>query len=200
MNSEKLVSYEISSDEESDKQEEAQDHDTAGTKRSYDCTFCKRGFTNAQALGGHMNIHRKDRAKAKQVTTPNSSLQNPNEEEFMALPFSSEFSNQPTRHCTLESQRNCDMYFHPPPAPNYSRNQPSPPYAHAFQHEFHHNPRSQPMNFNQELRGANLSLQIGPSHVDNANQVRRGTQEDSEVDLELRLGHDPCWKRLYHFN
>ncbi|KAL6611185.1 hypothetical protein ACP70R_039113 [Stipagrostis hirtigluma subsp. patula] len=27
----------------------------------YECTFCKRGFTNAQALGGHMNIHRKDR-------------------------------------------------------------------------------------------------------------------------------------------
>lgn len=33
--------------------------------RSYDCAFCKRGFTNAQALGGHMNIHRKDKAKAK---------------------------------------------------------------------------------------------------------------------------------------
>ncbi|KAJ1255657.1 hypothetical protein BS78_K175200 [Paspalum vaginatum] len=27
----------------------------------YECSFCKRGFTNAQALGGHMNIHRKDR-------------------------------------------------------------------------------------------------------------------------------------------
>lgn len=33
--------------------------------RWYDCGFCKRGFTNAQALGGHMNIHRKDRGKAK---------------------------------------------------------------------------------------------------------------------------------------
>lgn len=36
-----------------------------GAARSYDCAFCKRGFTNAQALGGHMNIHRKDKAKAK---------------------------------------------------------------------------------------------------------------------------------------
>ncbi|KAG0453306.1 hypothetical protein HPP92_025970 [Vanilla planifolia] len=34
-----------------------------GTGVSYDCIFCKRGFTTAQALGGHMNIHRKDRAK-----------------------------------------------------------------------------------------------------------------------------------------
>lgn len=35
--------------------------------RAYTCTFCKRGFSNAQALGGHMNIHRKDRAKLKQT-------------------------------------------------------------------------------------------------------------------------------------
>ncbi|KAH0458384.1 hypothetical protein IEQ34_013699 [Dendrobium chrysotoxum] len=34
---------------------------TASQGRSYDCNFCKRGFSNAQALGGHMNIHRKDR-------------------------------------------------------------------------------------------------------------------------------------------
>ncbi|KAI5682493.1 hypothetical protein M9H77_03721 [Catharanthus roseus] len=34
--------------------------------RSYRCSFCERGFSNAQALGGHMNIHRKDRAKLKQ--------------------------------------------------------------------------------------------------------------------------------------
>ncbi|KAJ6895532.1 hypothetical protein NC651_021902 [Populus alba x Populus x berolinensis] len=36
-----------------------------GQARSYECTFCKRGFSNAQALGGHMNIHRKDKAKLK---------------------------------------------------------------------------------------------------------------------------------------
>ncbi|KAF5186361.1 Transcriptional regulator tac1 [Thalictrum thalictroides] len=39
--------------------------------RSYECTFCKRGFSNAQALGGHMNIHRKDRAKLKQTLVLN---------------------------------------------------------------------------------------------------------------------------------
>lgn len=35
----------------------------AGPKPYYECVFCKRGFTTAQALGGHMNIHRRDRAK-----------------------------------------------------------------------------------------------------------------------------------------
>ncbi|GAV76550.1 hypothetical protein CFOL_v3_20023, partial [Cephalotus follicularis] len=39
--------------------------------RSYTCSFCKRGFSNAQALGGHMNIHRKDRARLNQANDEN---------------------------------------------------------------------------------------------------------------------------------
>ncbi|XP_052173771.1 transcriptional regulator TAC1-like [Diospyros lotus] len=41
------------------------DHLVPGHVRSYSCSFCKRGFSNAQALGGHMNIHRRDRAKLR---------------------------------------------------------------------------------------------------------------------------------------
>ncbi|KAL2325123.1 hypothetical protein Fmac_024181 [Flemingia macrophylla] len=176
MNSEKPVSPENLS-EENDNQEEANDG-SGGTRRSYECTFCRRGFTNAQALGGHMNIHRRDRAKAKQFTPEASSLNKFNNDETMALPFVSETLNQPIRpnYAILESQRNnTDMHFR------------SPPPAHAFYYEFY-NQRTRPSSLNQELRGANLSLQIGPSNVD---EVRRGNQKDSEVDLELRLGHDP---------
>lgn len=36
----------------------------------YECSFCKRGFTNAQALGGHMNIHRKDRGGKSGAAPP----------------------------------------------------------------------------------------------------------------------------------
>ncbi|XP_062085474.1 transcriptional regulator TAC1-like [Humulus lupulus] len=43
---------------------------SSSVARSYECTFCKRGFSNAQALGGHMNIHRKDKAKLKQSVPP----------------------------------------------------------------------------------------------------------------------------------
>ncbi|PSR95087.1 Transcriptional regulator like [Actinidia chinensis var. chinensis] len=50
---------------------------TQAQARSYECNFCKRGFCNAQALGGHMNIHRKDKAKLKQTTTSTQQLQNP---------------------------------------------------------------------------------------------------------------------------
>ncbi|CAM0874255.1 unnamed protein product [Alopecurus aequalis] len=33
--------------------------------RSYSCTFCRREFRSAQALGGHMNVHRRDRARLR---------------------------------------------------------------------------------------------------------------------------------------
>ncbi|KAL2481583.1 zinc-finger protein 10 [Abeliophyllum distichum] len=38
--------------------------------RSYSCSFCKREFRSAQALGGHMNVHRRDRARLKQSPIP----------------------------------------------------------------------------------------------------------------------------------
>ncbi|KAL6998356.1 hypothetical protein U1Q18_008480 [Sarracenia purpurea var. burkii] len=38
--------------------------------RSYSCSFCRREFRSAQALGGHMNVHRRDRARLKQ-SSPN---------------------------------------------------------------------------------------------------------------------------------
>ncbi|OAY57836.1 transcriptional regulator SUPERMAN [Manihot esculenta] len=34
--------------------------------RSYFCNFCGREFRSSQALGGHMNVHRRDRARLKQ--------------------------------------------------------------------------------------------------------------------------------------
>lgn len=36
---------------------------TTWPPRSYTCTFCRREFRSAQALGGHMNVHRRDRAR-----------------------------------------------------------------------------------------------------------------------------------------
>lgn len=35
--------------------------------RSYSCSFCQREFRTAQALGGHMNVHRRERAHANQM-------------------------------------------------------------------------------------------------------------------------------------
>ncbi|KAB1217826.1 putative transcriptional regulator RABBIT EARS [Morella rubra] len=38
--------------------------------RSYSCSFCTREFRSAQALGGHMNVHRRDRAMLRQALNP----------------------------------------------------------------------------------------------------------------------------------
>lgn len=48
--------------------------------RSYTCNFCSREFRSAQALGGHMNVHRRDRARLKQFPCP------PND-QFTSLTF-----------------------------------------------------------------------------------------------------------------
>ncbi|KAK8916387.1 putative transcriptional regulator RABBIT EARS [Platanthera zijinensis] len=36
---------------------------TTWPPRFYHCVFCRREFRSAQALGGHMNVHRRDRAR-----------------------------------------------------------------------------------------------------------------------------------------
>ncbi|KAJ0235236.1 transcriptional regulator RABBIT EARS [Hirschfeldia incana] len=43
--------------------------------RSYTCSFCGREFKSAQALGGHMNVHRRDRARLKQQSLSSSSTE-----------------------------------------------------------------------------------------------------------------------------
>lgn len=40
---------------------------TTWPPRSYTCNFCRREFRSAQALGGHMNVHRRDRARLHQT-------------------------------------------------------------------------------------------------------------------------------------
>ncbi|CAL9052964.1 transcriptional regulator SUPERMAN-like [Musa acuminata AAA Group] len=46
---------------------------TTWPPRSYACTFCRRVFRSAQALGGHMNVHRRERARLRQSCTSWSS-------------------------------------------------------------------------------------------------------------------------------
>lgn len=63
-------------DPEVDQQEQEQEYYMGGVGRSYECVFCKGGFNTAQALGGHMNIHRKDKltTRNKPSTTTHNLL------------------------------------------------------------------------------------------------------------------------------
>ncbi|XP_073284610.1 uncharacterized protein [Primulina huaijiensis] len=66
--------------EESMNSSEEAEHESTyiRVRRFYECLFCKRGFDTAQALGGHMNIHRKDTARRNKPTSTPSKCQRTN--------------------------------------------------------------------------------------------------------------------------
>ncbi|KAL1367496.1 hypothetical protein HN51_021565 [Arachis hypogaea] len=75
--------------------------------RSYACSFCKREFKSAQALGGHMNVHRRDRARLRSSWisnhTPKPNLNpnpNPNPTTTLVSSSSSPLSNDPINNCS----------------------------------------------------------------------------------------------------
>ncbi|PKI65905.1 hypothetical protein CRG98_013725 [Punica granatum] len=176
-------------------------------KRSYECVYCKRGFTNAQALGGHMNIHRKDRAN-KSFLSSSSPPKNipavsiltcfispsniiPDAPVASASPsiglIPSElekFESRPSLEAlwsklSSHSSTACPSLVSPT---NYLESylqvaMSSTSSSRGIDHE--------------EALGSNLSLQVGsPDHVEDTDE--KGDDRMEEIDLELRLGRrDP---------
>ncbi|KAI3713597.1 hypothetical protein L1987_72178 [Smallanthus sonchifolius] len=95
---------------------------TTWPPRSYTCTFCRREFRSAQALGGHMNVHRRDRARLHQPQ-PNN-FKNPN-----SLIPSEELVAADAGLCLLFSLAKPNAIFKPssvaPHSLNYSLNNSS---------------------------------------------------------------------------
>lgn len=179
-----------SSDENIDRssdQNNDDDHDHhMGIGRSYECVFCKRGFTTAQALGGHMNIHRKDRANNNKSATktnfapPSSSKLVVDHDNYGDLGFYSTMSpshlarggyyssiSSTTTTPEVDSLNYHQIYF-----PSHVQ------YSEMLCVE------NQRM-FGQDWRG--LSLYTNPLNKDKI----ENNNEVGELDLELRLGHYP---------
>ncbi|XP_076943628.1 transcriptional regulator SUPERMAN-like [Bidens hawaiensis] len=85
--------------------------------RSYTCAFCKREFRSAQALGGHMNVHRRDRARFKQMSSYSALFklslhQNPN--PCFSPHFSSNLSSSLifSTHSSLQQENIPSFGFH----------------------------------------------------------------------------------------
>ncbi|PRQ43166.1 putative transcription factor C2H2 family [Rosa chinensis] len=109
----------VPSHDESSWEEQAFAEDAAGPlggciwpPRSYSCSFCRREFRSAQALGGHMNVHRRDRARLKQSPNNDQNVetahhhQNHQDISVQINPFSSSlgtFHQYPSHHqvCAL---------------------------------------------------------------------------------------------------
>ncbi|KAF9665114.1 hypothetical protein SADUNF_Sadunf16G0088500 [Salix dunnii] len=86
--------------------------------RSYSCSFCRREFRSAQALGGHMNVHRRDRARLKQSPSPhNEILHHEGQNPSLQNPYISFGFQYPSQLCTLDysPNPNCDPCFIPSP-------------------------------------------------------------------------------------
>ncbi|XP_022766198.1 transcriptional regulator SUPERMAN-like [Durio zibethinus] len=149
----------------------------SGHAKSYTCSFCKKGFSNAQALGGHMNIHRKDRAKlresskenvlplymVKTVNVPPDHHDHSQVSEII-LQSSEEKISSPKRPCNLS--RDGDG----------STASASPSGKHAF----------------EELQQLPLFVEgtCGENEEDNLRLIH-GSSSQIELDLELRLGPEP---------
>ena len=79
--------------------------------RSYTCSFCRKEFKSAQALGGHMNVHRRDRARLRQSSPPTHqgssmlNLNNPTNPNFFSNSSSSSslISSSSSQHQQISS-------------------------------------------------------------------------------------------------
>ncbi|XP_068667621.1 zinc finger protein 5-like [Aristolochia californica] len=136
--------------------------------RSYECIFCKRGFSNAQALGGHMNIHRKDRAKLKQPNEAQLTL------DMMTKRFPS-YNPAVSSHLALQSVHSDDG-------------------CNSYNWAWY--PRSEEETRGGELRQLQLFDDSPPGVIERqpVEQTRlqeRRTSVGAELDLELRLGPEP---------
>ncbi|CAL9154972.1 unnamed protein product [Musa hybrid cultivar] len=151
-------------------------HDDAGTKRPYyECTFCKRGFSNAQALGGHMNIHRKDRARER------PSVLERTEDDSDGYRHRDQYANSCSafyRPPAFEPLKGYTMYF--PPAssssPSTGRDEARMSVASGSQ-----------MTHDTSRFGEDLRLGL----TTHGGEGRQEEEEGAELDLELRLGHQP---------
>ncbi|XWS55631.1 hypothetical protein CRYUN_Cryun09bG0017500 [Craigia yunnanensis] len=99
--------------------------------RSYSCSFCGREFRSAQALGGHMNIHRRDRAKLKQSPTLQDEIHYPdhqNSQNRIQNPFlPMGFQYQPDEVCNFVYNPNPNSDHVTLPLPSSSTSRVSPP-------------------------------------------------------------------------
>lgn len=169
--------------------------------RSYTCTFCRREFRSAQALGGHMNVHRRDRARLHQFS-PGSD------------PLAPSASPSPLMFPTQElvgSGALCLLYPFPTPNPVFapsrmtssSLDSPSTLLSIAPYPANSLIPSSSPSTDFLLAKGAHHGAVSGSAKVESDGIVDNNTNNDDnngnrndasgfeELDLELRLGQRP---------
>ncbi|CAI9107675.1 OLC1v1007088C1 [Oldenlandia corymbosa var. corymbosa] len=186
-----------------DLDQEDQDNNSLGVGRSYECVFCKRGFNTAQALGGHMNIHRKDRARNKPSSSSSLDLVlNSSNDIISSSNHDPRFYHQiniiPTYHHQphfFPSHDHQQQFMNHRSSSSSSSNfqyssvpaQPFSPNDHYF--NYNHQIGFNPFGFDQWSMSFHNNMPCSSSaHVEDLEKSRRGVSQEEELDLELRLG------------
>ncbi|KAM0009874.1 putative transcription factor C2H2 family [Helianthus debilis subsp. tardiflorus] len=134
--------------------------------KSYTCTFCNKGFSNAQALGGHMNVHRRDRAR----------LQESIQETLI----------------TTETTKTMDLNSIDAQPSDDDKGEGVPWIPTEADSHQHPGKKDHDVNFKKPT--LQLSLSIEPSSTSDSsirlNKFSSLSSSPTEMDLELRLGID----------
>ncbi|KAK8494545.1 hypothetical protein V6N12_029150 [Hibiscus sabdariffa] len=151
---------------------------TTWPPRSYTCTFCRREFRSAQALGGHMNVHRRDRALLHQSQPATSTT---------SVPLINQTSSPSSQEFTTNGGL---CFFYQLPSPNGVLT--SPPINACSISAYPFNNSMAPAGLNNSSSSLHYWI-TGAEPADN--NLRDGNKNISkeasteELDLELRLGH-----------
>ncbi|XP_071720727.1 uncharacterized protein [Rutidosis leptorrhynchoides] len=142
-------------------------------RTTYTCSFCKRGFSNAQALGGHMNVHRKERANLLQESIQETLISQSSMDYGESQSFNDEnISDGVSR---LRPWRSTE-----------ENNCPESPIK-----EDHHGVNFKKPSLQLSLRIESSSTSDQPSLISNTKlSSLSSSAAAAEVDLELRLGMD----------
>ncbi|KAK8946226.1 Transcriptional regulator TAC1 [Platanthera guangdongensis] len=140
---------------------------STGSGRFYECVFCKRGFSTAQALGGHMNIHRRDRSKIRPAARLSPPAPKRADEVYHPYSRSDQRLPQVPQAAVQSTSSNYSVYF---PASSSSSAAGG----------------GQDRN---ELVLAGEELQLGLGEPSGGGGPNKDTEAGAEdLDLELRLG------------
>ncbi|KAK4418368.1 Transcriptional regulator SUPERMAN [Sesamum alatum] len=172
-------------------------------QRNYRCSFCKKEFKSAQALGGHMNVHRRDRARMRVSPSWDSQIPNPNPNPNPnpSFPLSSSSTRLLMRPSVAKfspySNISCHSFlpnYSPPSASQHQEKQPVPAVIERSIASFRGGERGKTTT-TAMLDVTSLARRKDASRVWTANEFVRldlnlallqDTKED--LDLELRLG------------
>lgn len=154
-------------------------------RRTYDCDICKRGFTNPQALGGHNNIHRRERERHLSSSS------------FHSFPFSLPLPPQsPSSSINFTNPNNNNPSPYVPTIESYHHQGSQPPINPSHNTQYFGSSSSSRGGGSfapGEFHGLNLSLGLGSMNVDDDTHrsppETGGSQpQDDDLDLDLRLG------------